>query len=93
MRPEEGSVSFDDLVLTIRGERSGGRRSESAEGGAYHRRESSHGAFCRALGLPGEVDGSEAVAVMAKGVLTLRVPKREPASAWPSSLDPLRNAS
>lgn len=40
-----------------------------------------------------DVDGSEAVVVMAEGVLTLRVPKREPASASPSSLDPLRRAS
>ncbi|MDB5213464.1 MAG: Heat shock protein Hsp20 family [Myxococcaceae bacterium] len=89
MRPEEVSVSFDDHVLTIRGE----RKIETAEGEAYHRRERSHGAFCRAFALPDEVDSAEAVAVMAEGVLTLRVPKREPQSASPSSLDPLRRAS
>jgi HSP20 family protein len=89
MRAEDVTVSFDDHVLTIRGE----RKLESAEGGAFHRRERSYGAFCRAFALPELVDGSEAVAVMAEGVLTLRVPKREPASASPSSLDPLRRAS
>jgi HSP20 family protein len=89
MRPEDVSVSFDDGVLTIRG----ARKMATAEGGAYQRRERSHGAFCRAFALPDEVDGSEAIAVMAEGVLTLRVPKREPTSASPSSLDPLRRAS
>jgi HSP20 family protein len=89
MRPEEVSVSFADGVLTSGGE----RRSESAGGAAYHRRERSHGALCRAFALPDEVDGSEAIAVMAEGVLTFRVPKREPQSASPSSLDLLRRAS
>jgi HSP20 family protein len=89
MRAEDVTVSFDDHVLTIRGE----RMLENAEGGAFHRRERSYGAFCRAFALPDRVDGSEAIAVMAEGVLTLRVPKREPASASPSSLDPLRRAS
>jgi HSP20 family protein len=89
MRPDDVSVSFDDGVLTIRGE----RRGETVEGAAYHRRERSHGAFCRAFALPDDVDGGEGVAVMAEGVLTLRVPKREPKSASPSSLDPLRRAS
>jgi HSP20 family protein len=89
MRPEDVSVSFDEGVLTLRGERT----DERAGGAAYHRRERSHGAFCRAFALPDEVDAAEAVAVMAEGVLTLRVPKREPASASPSSLDPLRRAS
>jgi len=89
MRPGDVTVSFDDHVLTIRGE----RRLEIGEGEAFHRRERSYGAFCRAFALPELVDGSEAVAVMAEGVLTLRVPKREPASLSPSSLDPLRRAS
>ncbi len=89
MRPEDVTVTFDDRVLTIRGE----RKLDNAEGEACHRRERSYGAFCRAFALPELVDGDEAVAVMAEGVLTLRVPKREPVSASPSSLDPLRRAS
>ena len=89
MRPGDVTVSFDDHVLTIRGE----RKLEIGEGEAFHRRERSYGAFCRAFALPELVDGSEAVAVMAEGVLTLRVPKREPASLSPSSLDPMRRAS
>jgi len=89
MRPGDVTVSFDDRVLTIRGERT----LEVAEGEAYHRRERSYGAFCRAFALPDLVDGGEAVAVMAEGVLTLRLPKHEPVSVSPSSLDPLRRAS
>jgi HSP20 family protein len=89
LRPGEVEVSFDDQVLTIRGE----RKLEVADGEAYHRREGSYGAFCRAFALPDLVDTSEAVAVMAEGVLTLRLPKQEPASMSPSSLDPLRRAS
>lgn len=89
MRPGDVTVSFDDHVVTIRGE----RKLEVAEGEAFHRRERSYGAFYRAFALPDLVDGSDAVAVMAEGVLTLRLPKREPGSMSPSSLDPLRHAS
>jgi HSP20 family protein len=90
MRPTDVTVSFEDGVLTIRGE----RKLEVAEGDAFHRRERAYGAFYRAFSLPPLVDGSQTVAVMAEGVLTLRLPKREPASSMtPSSLDALRRAS
>jgi HSP20 family protein len=90
MRPEHVTVDFDEHVMTIRGER-GLDHSEHKEG--YHRRERSYGVFARTFALPEGVDGGQAVAVMAEGVLTIRIPKREPDSMSPSSLDPIRRAS
>jgi hypothetical protein len=52
--PDDVTVSFDDHVLTIRGE----RKPEVAEGDAFRRRERSYGAFCRALALPDRVDAT-----------------------------------
>lgn len=89
MRPDDVTVSFDERVVTICGE----RKPEVGDGDSFHRRERSYGAFYRAFALPDRVDGSDAVAVMAEGVLRLRLPKREPASLSPSSFDPLRRAS
>jgi HSP20 family protein len=90
MRPEDVDVDIDEHVMTIRGERKP-ENMEHREG--YHRRERSYGVFSRTFALPDEAFGADAVAVMAEGVLTVRIPKREPDSVSPSSLDPLRRAS
>ncbi|MDB4936162.1 MAG: heat shock protein Hsp20 [Labilithrix sp.] len=90
LRPEDVDVDIDEHVMTIRGERKP-ENVERREG--YHRRERSYGVFSRTFALPDEAFGSDAVAVMAEGVLTVRIPKREPDSLSPSSLDPMRRAS
>lgn len=90
MRPEEVAVDFGDGVMTIRGERKL-ENPERREG--YHRRERSYGVFARTFALPDDVEPGEADASMADGVLTIRVPKSEPDSMTPSSLEPLRRAS
>jgi HSP20 family protein len=90
MRPDDVEVDIDEHVMTIRGE----RKPEHADRGeGYHRRERSYGVFSRTFALPDEAFGSDAVAVMAEGVLTVRIPKREPDSLSPSTLDPMRRAS
>jgi len=71
VRPDDVVVDCDDRLLTIRGVRHVERTS-----GACHRRERAYGAFCRSFSLPEVVDGPSAVAVIAEGVLTIRIPKR-----------------
>jgi HSP20 family protein len=73
VRPEEITIDTHHHVLTIHGE----RRFENAErADAYHRIERSYGVFSRSFALPESVDAENAVAVMADGVLTIRLPKR-----------------
>lgn len=73
VRPEDVQIDTKKHLLTIRGE----RRLENAERPeGYHRLERSFGAFSRTFELPDDVDGSDAVAVMSDGVLTVRIAKR-----------------
>lgn len=72
VRPEDVVIDTSGRVLTVRGE----RRLENAERRkGYHRLERAYGAFARSFTLPESVDGPSAVAVMADGVLTIRIPK------------------
>lgn len=75
VRLEDLSVEVDAHVLTVRGE----RRMPSPR--SYHRAERARGVFARSFALPRNVDGSGAVAVIAVGVLSIRLPKRVPAAA------------
>lgn len=90
MRADDVDVDFGEDAMTIRGERQL-ENQDRREG--YHRRERSYGVFCRTFALPDDVDPSGAEAAMADGVLTIRVPKSEPDSMSPSSLEPVRRAS
>ena len=72
-------VKADDLdinitgdVLNIKGET---KAEEEIEEGNYHRREFRHGAFCRSVRLPIQVDVSNATATFEDGILTLTLPK------------------
>jgi len=91
VRPEDVSVDIDDHVMLIQGERK--PDATIPRGGVRHRIERPYGAFSRSFTVPESADGRETVAVMADGVLTLRIPKREPDSAAPPSLPPLKRAS
>ncbi len=73
VRPEDLHVDTRERMLTVRGER---RLEHAGEPERYHRRERSFGAFSRTFQLPEHVDGDGAVAVIADGVLTVRIPKR-----------------
>lgn len=73
VRPEDVQIDTDAHMLTVRGQR---RRESAARPGGYHRLERSFGAFSRTFRLPEDVDGSDAVAVMSDGVLTVRIPRR-----------------
>jgi len=67
-------VTVEDGVLSIKGER---HLEEAAEGEAYHRVESSFGAFERRFTVPTSVNPGKIEARFKNGVMTLALPKRE----------------
>lgn len=90
MRESDVHVEFAHGIMTIRGER-GLENPDRRQG--YHRIERSYGAFSRAFALPAFVDERRAITSMEDGVLGVTLPKREPDSASPSSLELFRRAS
>jgi HSP20 family protein len=76
IKREDISITFDNGVLTLKGER-------NAQSGTphehYHRIERHHGSFTRSFTLPATVDAARIQASYKDGVLTIRVPQREEA--------------
>ena len=70
--PEELSVSVENDIVTISGERN---NETTDEGKNYFYQECFWGSFSRQIILPQEVDPNRAQASMKNGVLTLRIPK------------------
>ncbi len=76
MKREEIALTFENQVLTIRGERN---PDETINRDAYQRVERSYGSFSRSFTLPSTVDATRISAVYKDGVLTVRLPQREEA--------------
>lgn len=76
MKREDIGVTFENGVLTIKGERT---FSEDVRRENYHRVERHHGTFSRSFTLPNTVDAGRISASYKDGVLTLRLPQREEA--------------
>ena len=76
MKRENIGITFENQVLTIRGER---QLDESVKRDAYQRIERSYGAFSRSFTLPSTVDAAHITAAYKDGVLTVRLPQREEA--------------
>lgn len=74
VRKEDASVSVENGVLTITGER---RLEKEEKGKKYHRIESSYGSFLRSFSLPDGADGTKVSAVFKDGVLKVHLPKVE----------------
>ncbi len=75
-KPEDVEVTFDDGVLTIKGE----RKSEKEEKhGSYVRRERRLSSVFRQVGLPAEVRAEEIRAAFDNGVLRITVPRAQKA--------------
>jgi HSP20 family protein len=70
------SLTFENNVLTLSGERKSGFDSDN---GTFHRSERAYGRFTRSFTLPATVDGNRISAAYKDGVLTIRVPQREEA--------------
>lgn len=76
MKREDIAITYDDGVLTLKGE----RKSEvETSRDTYHRVERQYGSFMRSFTLPATVDAARIQASYKDGVLTIRVPQREEA--------------
>ena len=76
MKREDIALTFENQVLTIRGER---KLDETINRDAYQRVERSYGPFSRSFTLPSTIDANRISAVYKDGVLTVRLPQREEA--------------
>lgn len=82
IEPEDISVSVEDDVLTISGER---RFYEEKESDGFQRIERRFGSFHRSTRLPGKIDADGVDATYAGGVLHVTVPK--PADTRPHRVE------
>src|SRR5689334_6668395 len=73
MKREDITVTFENNVLTLSGER---KASEEIGRDRYQRLERFHGTFSRSFTLPATVDAANISATYKDGVLTVRLPQR-----------------
>ncbi len=78
MNREDFELTFENNVLTLRGER---RFEKKDEADNYHRVERAYGAFTRSFTLPQTVSGENASAEYKNGVLRVVLRKREEVKA------------
>jgi HSP20 family protein len=78
MNREDFDLSFENNVVTLRGER---RFEKEDESDNYHRVERSYGSFARSFTLPPSVSGEGITADYRNGVLRVTLPKREEVKA------------
>ena len=76
MKREDISLTFENGVLTIKGER---KFEQEAKRENFQRMERRYGAFSRSFTLPNTVDASRISASYKDGVLSVRLPQREEA--------------
>ena len=76
MKREDINLTFENGVLTIKGER---KLEQETTKEQFHRVERHHGTFSRSFTLPNTVDASRISAAYKDGVLTIRLPQREEA--------------
>jgi len=84
MKRDDISVTFENGVLTLSGER---KVEFAANDGTFHRSERAFGRFSRSFTLPATVDGNAIHASYKDGVLTIRVPQREEAKPRQIAVD------
>ena len=76
LKREDIGITFENQVLTIRGER---KLDQQIKRDAYQRLERSYGAFSRAFTIPSTIDAGAISASYKDGILTVRLPQREEA--------------
>lgn len=77
---EHIDVTFEDDVLTIRGEKTEEKREEKEEA-KFHLFERFYGTFARSFVVPRTIDAAKITAQFRDGVLVVRLPKAEAAMA------------
>ncbi len=74
MTKEDITVTLQDNVLTLRGEK---KQEKEEKDASYHRMERSYGSFVRSFNLPTVVQVDKVKAAYKDGVLTITLPKAE----------------
>ncbi len=74
VKKEEVQVTFDDGLLTIKGER---KQQKEDKNEKYHRIESFYGSFERSFSLPDNVNADAIRCESKDGMLTVHIPKKE----------------
>lgn len=74
MSSEDITVTLQDNVLTLRGEK---KQEKTEKEAAFHRLERSYGSFVRSFTLPTLVQSDKVKAAYKDGVLTITLPKAE----------------
>jgi HSP20 family protein len=82
MKREDINLTFENGVLTLKGER---KFEQEVKKENFQRIERRHGAFSRSFTLPNTVDAGRISAAYKDGVLTIRLPQRE--EAKPKQID------
>jgi HSP20 family protein len=83
VKKEDVQVTFDDGMLTIKGER---KQQKEDKNEKYHRTESFYGSFERRFSLPDNVN-SEAIRCETKdGILIVHIPKTEVTKSRPKQI-------
>jgi HSP20 family protein len=77
-------LSVHEGLLVLKGQK---RSLVEGESRKLHRRERSYGAFERALRLPPDIDAAAIKAVFDKGVLTITLPRSQPAKPQPTRIE------
>lgn len=78
MKSDDFDLSFENNVLTLKGER---KFEKKDEGDNYHRVERAYGSFTRSFTLPPTVTADGAKAEFENGVLRISLPRREETKA------------
>jgi HSP20 family protein len=76
MRREDINITFENNVLTLRGER---KAEQEVRKDSFQRMERHYGAFSRSFTLPATIDIASISATYKDGVLTITLPQREEA--------------
>ena len=74
MKREDISITFENQVLTIRGQR---KPDETIRRDRYQRFERPYGTFGRSFTIPSTIDAGRITASYKDGVLTVRLPQRD----------------
>ena len=83
VKKEDVSVTFEDGMLTLSGER---RQKEEQNDEKFHKVESFYGSFSRSFALPEGIDADQIRADSKDGVLTIHVPKTKTEPKKPTTI-------
>ena len=81
---EDVSLSLDNHVLTVKGEKKSEERREEDN---YHRVERRYGSFQRSFRLPESIDEENVTASFDKGVLSVNIAKKPEAQRRPKTIE------